>query len=156
MFQKVGLARIKILRLDQARILGRPQEGQHDWRLEVDSWEENTRETGWGLLIQGLLTRLGKPAQVRSFSHRSGSMCHLPPQCSALSVWHCWATLSHRAPRTICQHWYKSPHRTSLETQWLGIRLPTQGTWGRSLVWEDSTCSRVTKPVSHNYGSPRA
>ena len=29
-FQKVGLARIKILRLDQARILGEPQEGQHD------------------------------------------------------------------------------------------------------------------------------
>ena len=30
---------------------------------------------------------------------------------------------------------------------WIRIRLPVQGTWVRSLVWEDSTCHRVTKPV---------
>ena len=41
--------------------------------------------------------------------------------------------------------------RTSLLTQWIRICLPTQGTWVRSLVWEDSTCRRATKPLCHNY-----
>ena len=40
---------------------------------------------------------------------------------------------------------------TSLVAQWLRICLPTQGTWVRSLVWEDPTCRRATKPVRHNY-----
>ena len=39
----------------------------------------------------------------------------------------------------------------SLVAQWLRIRLPTQGTRGPSLVWEDPTCCRATKPVRHNY-----
>ena len=29
--------------------------------------------------------------------------------------------------------------------------LPMQGTRVRSLVWEDPTCRRATKPASHNY-----
>ena len=39
----------------------------------------------------------------------------------------------------------------SLVAQWLGIRLPMQGTWVRALVWEDPTCCGATKPVCHNY-----
>ena len=35
--------------------------------------------------------------------------------------------------------------------QWLWIRLPRQGTRVHSLVWEDPTCRRGTKPVRHNY-----
>ena len=31
------------------------------------------------------------------------------------------------------------------------IRLPMQGTQVQSLVWEDSTCPRATKPMCHNY-----
>ena len=34
--------------------------------------------------------------------------------------------------------------RTCLVAQWLGIRLPVQGTWVRSLVQEDSICPRAT------------
>ena len=41
--------------------------------------------------------------------------------------------------------------RASLMEQWLRIRLPVQGTWVRSLVREDPTCRRATKPVCHNY-----
>ena len=41
--------------------------------------------------------------------------------------------------------------RASLVAHWLRIRLPMQGTWGLSLVWEDSTCLGATKPMSHNY-----
>ena len=46
--------------------------------------------------------------------------------------------------------------RTSLVAQGLRIRLPIQGTWGRSLVREDLTCRRATKPMCHNYWSLRA
>ena len=40
---------------------------------------------------------------------------------------------------------------TSLVVQRLGISLPMQGIWVQSLVQEDSTCCRATKPVPHNY-----
>ena len=30
--------------------------------------------------------------------------------------------------------------------QWLRIRLPMQGTWVQSLVWEDPTCLGATEP----------
>ena len=46
--------------------------------------------------------------------------------------------------------------RISLQVQWLGIRLPMQGTRVRSLVWEDATCFGATEPMSHNYWSLRA
>ena len=39
----------------------------------------------------------------------------------------------------------------SLVAQWLRVCLPMQGTRVRALVWEDPTCRRATKPVSHNY-----
>ena len=44
----------------------------------------------------------------------------------------------------------------SLVLQWLRICLPMQGTWVWSLVWEDPTCCRETKPLRHNYWSPCA
>ena len=56
----------------------------------------------------------------------------------------------------------------SLVAQWLRIRLVMQRTWVQSLVREDPTCCRATKPilhncwtcclepVSHNYWSPGA
>ena len=39
----------------------------------------------------------------------------------------------------------------SLVVQWLGIRLPMQGTWVRAPVREDPTCHGAARPVSHNY-----
>ena len=39
----------------------------------------------------------------------------------------------------------------SLVAQWLGIRLPMQGTRVRALVREDPTCRGATRPVRHNY-----
>ena len=39
----------------------------------------------------------------------------------------------------------------SLVVQWLGVRLPMQGTRVRALVQEDPTCHRATRPVRHNY-----
>ena len=44
---------------------------------------------------------------------------------------------------------------TSLVAQWLRIRLPMHRTQVRSLVQEDPTCCGATKPVRHNYWSPR-
>ena len=40
---------------------------------------------------------------------------------------------------------------TSLVVQWLRIRLPMQETWVQSLVQEDLTCHRASKPVGHKY-----
>ena len=40
----------------------------------------------------------------------------------------------------------KSTFRTSLVAQWLRVCLPTQGTWVRFLLREDSTCCRPAKP----------
>ena len=39
----------------------------------------------------------------------------------------------------------------SLEVQWLGICLPTQGTPVPSLGQEDPTCPGATKPECDNY-----
>ena len=41
--------------------------------------------------------------------------------------------------------------RASLVVHWLRIHLPMQGTWIQSLVWEDPTCLKTTKPLCHNY-----
>ena len=48
-------------------------------------------------------------------------------------------------------HIKKVHYGASLVVQWLRICLPMQGTRVRALVWEDPTCRRATKPVSHNY-----
>ena len=40
---------------------------------------------------------------------------------------------------------------TSLVVQWLRMCLPMQGTQVPSLVQEDSTCHKATKPVGQNY-----
>ena len=40
---------------------------------------------------------------------------------------------------------------TSLVVQWLRVCLPVQGTWIQSLVQEDPTHHRATKPMRHNY-----
>ena len=48
-------------------------------------------------------------------------------------------------------HHLKQVNWASLVAQWLGIRLPMQGTRVQALVWEDPTCRRATKPVRHNY-----
>ena len=40
--------------------------------------------------------------------------------------------------------------------QWLRLCLPTLGTPVWSLVWEDPTCCRTTKPVRHKLWSPNS
>ena len=55
--------------------------------------------------------------------------------------------------RYIQRYIYLKPRRTSLVIQWLRICLPTEGTWVQSLVQEDPTCHRATKPVCHNYSA---
>ena len=41
--------------------------------------------------------------------------------------------------------------RASLVVQWLRICLALQGIPVPSLVWDDPTCHRATKPMHHNY-----
>ena len=46
---------------------------------------------------------------------------------------------------------YNNNYRASLMAQWLGIRLPMQGTRVCAPVREDPTCRGAARPVSHNY-----
>ena len=49
------------------------------------------------------------------------------------------------------QYFLKVSWGTSLVVQWLRVHLPMQGTRAWSLVREDSTCHRATKPMCCNY-----
>ena len=41
---------------------------------------------------------------------------------------------------------------TSLAVQWVGVRLPVQGTRVQCLVWRDPTCRRAAEPAHwHNH-----
>ena len=66
-----------------------------------------------------------------------------------------------RDPVRTCQQeggHLRANERTSLVVPVLRICLPVQGIQVGSLVWEDPTCHRAPKPVSHSYWScaPRA
>ena len=72
-----------------------------------------------------------------------------------------WDVLSHSSSNYYALpysgHWVREGEqkqirvRTSLVLQWLRIHLPMLGKRVQFLVWEDSTCHRATKPMSHNY-----
>ena len=68
----------------------------------------------------------------------------LPKLCSQLHQRWTWA---------FHKYIHTNIHKvgTSLVVQWLRICLPMQGTQVQSLVQEDPTCHRATKPVHHNY-----
>ena len=51
----------------------------------------------------------------------------------------------------LTEEWLKMMwYRTSLVVQWLRICLAVKGTPVQSLVQEDSTCRRATRPVLHH------
>ena len=72
-----------------------------------------------------------------------------------------WDVLSHSSSNYYALpysgHWVRQGEQkqirvgTSLLLQGLRIHLPMLGKRVQSLVWEDSTCHRATKPMSHNY-----
>ena len=85
----------------------------------------------------------------------------LPPALSALCPSHAPAT----GPLFLLVSNYRTPDDSSsqkstlnkeqcrafLVARWSRIPPPMQETQVWFLVWEDPTCSRVTKPVCHNY-----
>ena len=50
---------------------------------------------------------------------------------------------------------YKSTYGTSLVVQGLRLCVSEQGIWVQTLIWEDSTCPGITKPVHCNF-EPRS
>ena len=69
------------------------------------------------------------------------------PRINSLK-WKCWGKLFFFLKFLVHNNIY---FWASLVAQWLGIRLPMQGTRVRAPVWEDPTCRGATEPVSHNY-----
>ena len=62
---------------------------------------------------------------------------------------------SHHLTKKFCNYCLSNGQSgASLVAQWLRIRL--QKTRVQALVQEDPTCCGATKPVCHNYWSPRA
>ena len=107
----------------------------------IKKWFPSTFPQRPKQLIQGTeLSRKGNPNLIRTFARGLNSQWHLDTQ-SASSDW-----------STQLKH----DQGTSLVVQWLRICLPMQGTQVQSLVGEDSTWFRATKPVHHNYWSLRA
>ena len=80
----------------------------------------------WSEKLQGHIAKLWMPGVVKTWRHF-------------------WTQSSIH----VCCRWRN--HRTSLMAQWLRICLPVQGTQVLSLVQEDPTCLRVTKPICHSY-----
>ena len=77
-----------------------------------------------------------------------GDQCWHWAHGSWLSAWN-WVSTKDKSGRYDVL--LKSDPGVSLVAQWWRIRLPVQETRVRSLVLEDPTCHRATKPVSHFY-----
>ena len=67
---------------------------------------------------------------------------------------HLWVSVADGATgnqgQGVCEA-IQGPSGASPVVQWMRIRPPMQGTQVQSLVHEDSTCCRATKPMCHNY-----
>ena len=72
--------------------------------------------------------------------------------CIFIQTTNIWATCHQHCPWEV--HYLKNNNRTSLVLSWIRIHLPMQRTWVRSLVQEDFTGHRATKP--QNPQAPRA
>ena len=62
-------------------------------------------------------------------------------------------TVAHKAPLSMRfpRQEYWSGDFPGGPVRWLRLCLSMQGTQMRSLVWEDPTCLRATKPARHSY-----
>ena len=116
----------------------------HDWAASLSlftfmHWRRKWQPTP--VFLAWRIPGMGKPGGLLSMElHRVG---------------HNWSDLAAAAvtPGWVCimpsfRIWVTG---TLLVVQWLGIHLPMQGTWVQYLVWDDPTCGKATKPVSHNY-----
>ena len=127
--------------------------------LDVNEWHTNNKRLSFpngGLNAHGYSGRLLQYPTQKNIAHCDDRLKYSVEQASSyLSMVH-WIALSH-----ICSLDLKlGSLKTSLcgfpwGVQWLRIRLPMQGTWVQSLVWEDSARSGATKPMHHNKRSHR-
>ena len=105
----------------------------------------------WGSLTsKNLLWEKEKPADWQKWCQEGSGSTYIrvkgwarPSGSWGSPLGSCWA---------VTWGWHsKVIPRPSLVVQGLRIHLTMQGTWVRSLVQEDSTYCKATKPVSHNY-----
>ena len=112
------------------------------------------QRSGGQHLCLSILRKMAGRADLKVLLHYQS---RVPPQglctCGFLclecfSVWHLWTSVphllqvfAHLLNETSSARYFKNnPLGTSLEVQWLRIRLAMQGTWARSLVREPRFC----------------
>ena len=135
---------------------------QKIWTIE-NTWKNNRKEP-WELSNPTSESQILADINIPSFLTAARLFCstYTPPwrweyttfwvACSILGLlcWlerPFWSNCSNEKGQkwfSLCQ--LKHACRTALVVQWLTISLPMQGTWVWSLVWEDPTCCRATKP----------
>ena len=94
----------------------------------------------WGAIAFSV-SHLGSPLKHSPSISISTPLHYSRPSLSPTIKWGSSnSSLCDRSLRISSRIW------TSLVAQWLRICLPTQGTWVRSLLQEDSTSCRPTKP----------
>ena len=119
---------------------------------------------GWGVSAESQLDNSPSGVERAQWPSLSEHFLHVP-KASVNTVWSpkwrggfwlLWL-ISHfltvwpKVPkhRNVSSKGYLSG--TSLLVQYLRTHLPRQGTWVRSLVWEDPICQGATEPASHSY-----
>ena len=89
-------------------------------------------------LCHDVITVTGYQGKVQKFSHRAVQDILAARESEKVNIRH--------------QFWIKeSDAETSLVVQQIWTHLPMQGTRVRSLVWEDPTRRRATKPEHYSY-----
>ena len=108
--------------------------------VPIPTWQINEAENSWLRDWPWILKLTGNRAVIQNqawarnpaaLSTISGAIGQ--SSLNPLNLTLCWA------------------HRTSLVVHQFWVHLPVQGTWIRSLVWEDPTCNGAYKPMCHSY-----
>ena len=118
--------------------------------------QHSVRKDSWNFRIErDLGDHIGQGFSSQHYWHLGldnsllwGSPCTVGCLAASLASLHQMSVATSNFTQVVT---VKDVSRVSLAVQWLGIHLAMQGTWVRSLIWEDPTCFGITKPVCCNY-----
>ena len=109
------------------------------WKLKKASWMQWEMRQAWRT------DRIGQTSLGRERNSSKGRLCSLWGQLGK----HLRAPTKTKFHILLCIRMIWGSSWTSLLVQWLRIHQPMQQSCVPSLIWEDSTCPRVTIPMCH-------